>query len=155
MLFFIVQCIFLSLFIIVRSIEGPRLTSCLPISRAGVLEGDQDPTVRSLKKKKPSGSHLWRMSNPSPKSPQLDRTSGLQKSHSALNLASDRKSLHPSIHPIHLQKFCAPQVTGVCWSVPAVIGWRQGGTLDRSPLHRDNKKSRTIFGGSWRSLKPA
>lgn len=67
----------------------------LPSSSAGVLEGDRGPTLRPPKKKKAAGPHLWRLSNPSPKSPLLlDRASCLQKSHSELNLASDRRHHH-------------------------------------------------------------
>ncbi|TWW69079.1 mitogen-activated protein kinase-binding protein 1-like [Takifugu flavidus] len=47
-------------------------------------------TLRPLKKKQTSGSHLWRLSNPPSKSVlQLDRSTSLQKSHSAINLSSD------------------------------------------------------------------
>ncbi|XP_076612469.1 mitogen-activated protein kinase-binding protein 1-like isoform X2 [Chaetodon auriga] len=62
--------------------------------RSGRLQGDAPereatPTHRPLKKKT-SGSHLWRLSNPPSRAPLLlDRATCLQKSHSAQNLASD------------------------------------------------------------------
>ncbi|XP_034756679.1 mitogen-activated protein kinase-binding protein 1-like [Etheostoma cragini] len=53
-------------------------------------EGDGAPTLRPLKKRKSSGCHLWRLSNPPSKAPQLlDPAPCLQKAHSAQNLASD------------------------------------------------------------------
>ncbi|XP_071334910.1 mitogen-activated protein kinase-binding protein 1-like isoform X2 [Trachinotus anak] len=68
--------------------EGPN--------RADAPERVCTPTFRR-QKKKTSGSHLWRMSNPPPsKAPLLlDRTTCLKKSHSAQNLASD--SLHSPV----------------------------------------------------------
>ncbi|XP_054871641.1 mitogen-activated protein kinase-binding protein 1-like isoform X2 [Amphiprion ocellaris] len=53
-------------------------------------ERDGPPTLRPLKKKT-SGSHLWRFSNPPSRTSLLllDRTSGLHKSHSAHNLSTD------------------------------------------------------------------
>ncbi|KAI3364429.1 hypothetical protein L3Q82_011222 [Scortum barcoo] len=60
--------------------EGPR---------ADAPERDCAPTLRPLKKKT-SGSHLWRLSNPPSKAPLLlDRAACLQKSHSAQNLSLD------------------------------------------------------------------
>ncbi|KAM9339134.1 mitogen-activated protein kinase-binding protein 1-like [Symphorus nematophorus] len=61
--------------------EGPN--------RVDAPERDCAPTHRPLKKKT-SGSHLWRLSNPPSKAPLLsDRATCLQKSHSAQNLATD------------------------------------------------------------------
>lgn len=77
-------------------------TPALP-GRAGALEGEQDATARLPRKKRPSGSHPWRLSHPSPKSPLLDRAAGLQKSQSALNLASDRTTSRYYI--IYINKF--------------------------------------------------
>ncbi|XP_044026188.1 mitogen-activated protein kinase-binding protein 1-like isoform X2 [Siniperca chuatsi] len=58
-------------------------------------ERDCAPTLRPLKKKT-SGSHLWRLSNPPSKAPLLlDRATCLQKSYSAQNLSSD--SLHSPV----------------------------------------------------------
>ncbi|XP_049446421.1 mitogen-activated protein kinase-binding protein 1-like isoform X1 [Epinephelus fuscoguttatus] len=62
--------------------EGPN--------RVDAPERDSAPVLRSLKKKRSSGFHLWRLSNPPSKAPLLsDSATGLQKSHSAQNLASD------------------------------------------------------------------
>ncbi|XP_042245976.1 mitogen-activated protein kinase-binding protein 1-like isoform X1 [Thunnus maccoyii] len=56
---------------------------------AVATERDCAPTLRP-QKKKTSGSHLWRLSNPPAKAPMLlDRATCLQKSHSAQDLASD------------------------------------------------------------------
>ncbi|XP_078130727.1 mitogen-activated protein kinase-binding protein 1-like [Sander vitreus] len=53
-------------------------------------ERDGGPTLRPLKKRRSSGCHLWRLSNPPSKAPLLlDPPTCLQKSHSAQNLASD------------------------------------------------------------------
>ncbi|XP_070781678.1 mitogen-activated protein kinase-binding protein 1-like [Enoplosus armatus] len=61
--------------------EGPN--------RVDAPERDCCPTLRPLKKKT-SGSHLWRVSNPPSKALLLmDRATCLQKSHSAQNLSSD------------------------------------------------------------------
>ncbi|XP_042245978.1 mitogen-activated protein kinase-binding protein 1-like isoform X3 [Thunnus maccoyii] len=63
-------------------IEQPKLD-------AVATERDCAPTLRP-QKKKTSGSHLWRLSNPPAKAPMLlDRATCLQKSHSAQDLASD------------------------------------------------------------------
>ncbi|KAF7231298.1 proline-rich receptor-like protein kinase PERK10 [Nothobranchius furzeri] len=59
---------------------------------------EKDPPLkpRPVKKRTPE-SHLWRMSNPPPKgSPLLDRTACMQKSQSALNLATAPRSPLPS-----------------------------------------------------------
>lgn len=62
----------------------------VPPNRFDHLQQDCDFTLRPLKKKKTSGSHLWRLSSPSSKSVlDLDRSTGLQKSRSAINLSSD------------------------------------------------------------------
>ncbi|XP_074471852.1 mitogen-activated protein kinase-binding protein 1-like isoform X1 [Sebastes fasciatus] len=63
-------------------IEGPN--------RADAPERDCAPTLRPQKKTKTSGFHLWRLSSPPSKAPQLlDSGTCLQKSRSAQDLASD------------------------------------------------------------------
>lgn len=60
------------------------------LNRSDNPQQDCSFTLRPLKKKQTSGSHLWRLSNPPSKSVlQLDRSTSLQKSHSAINLSSD------------------------------------------------------------------
>ncbi|XP_051265541.1 mitogen-activated protein kinase-binding protein 1-like isoform X3 [Dicentrarchus labrax] len=55
---------------------------------------DRGPSLSPLKKKT-SGSHLWRLSNPPYNAPLLsDRATCLQKSHSTQNLASDSPHSH-------------------------------------------------------------
>ncbi|CAK6962647.1 mitogen-activated protein kinase-binding protein 1-like [Scomber scombrus] len=62
---------------------------CLSRLDAVAPERDCAPTLRP-QKKKTSGSHLWRLSNPPSKAPLLrDTATCLQKSHSAQNLSSD------------------------------------------------------------------
>ncbi|XP_031166391.1 mitogen-activated protein kinase-binding protein 1-like isoform X2 [Sander lucioperca] len=62
--------------------EGPH--------RLDASERDGGPTLRPLKKRRSSGCHLWRLSNPPSKTPLLlDPPTCLQKSHSDQNLASD------------------------------------------------------------------
>ncbi|GLD71896.1 mitogen-activated protein kinase-binding protein 1-like protein [Lates japonicus] len=58
-------------------------------NRADAPERACTPSLRP-QKKKTSGSHLWRTSNPPSRAPlSMERTTCLQKSHSAQNLASD------------------------------------------------------------------
>ncbi|XP_073349163.1 mitogen-activated protein kinase-binding protein 1-like [Pagrus major] len=57
--------------------------------RADAPENDGTPTHRPLRKKT-SGSHLWRLSNPPSKAPMLmDRGTPLHRTYSAQNLSSD------------------------------------------------------------------
>lgn len=58
------------------------------LNRSDNPQQDCSFTLRPLKKKQTSGSHLWRLSNPKSVL-QLDRSTSLQKSHSAINLSSD------------------------------------------------------------------
>ena len=66
----------------------------LPLSRSDAPENDSTPTHRPLRKKT-SGSHLWRLSNPPSKaSPLMDRATSLQRTYSAQNLTSDGAFQH-------------------------------------------------------------
>ncbi|XP_041832683.1 mitogen-activated protein kinase-binding protein 1-like [Melanotaenia boesemani] len=82
----------------------------------GTPETGSPPKLRPLKKKT-SGSHLWRMSNPPPKaSPMLDITC-LQKSHSAQNLVTD--SPHSPISSGAQRELCKrPQQLSLAHDTP-------------------------------------
>lgn len=68
--------------------------AALPLSRSDAPENDGTPAHRPLRKKT-SGSHLWRLSNPPSKAPPLmDRATPLQRTYSAQNLTSDGTFQH-------------------------------------------------------------